>query len=446
MTPTTNNKEIVATLQDSVLDFVKQCMTYLSDYDRLERLSPYIYEKIKDETHYLRLKDEHKKFPTLFCTEKWDYYITVLHWKERIVYLYHRPWVTYDDKIHQRLVDLIYFIELAYDNIRFIKDNGKYQMVKLDDTNVIQKQKTIKTTMASQKVQDIKKLLDNSGQIILQGAPGCGKTYITTELAVYLCDGVVPAARKELKERYKQLQTEGRIAFTTFHQSLDYEEFVEGYKPDTKNNDGEMRFVKEDGIFKRICKDAVSRSSIPFVLIIDEINRANISKVLGELITLLEKSKRIGGSDELTVTLPYTGEVFGVPDNLYIIGTMNTADRSLGYIDYAIRRRFAFMTLESDPYVITEYYHDKGELMTKERELYNDVRNLLKHNISEDFDINDVMVGHSYFLADTEEDYNINLNYKIRPLLEEYLRDGIIVDKGGIKEAIKNIGKTVSNL
>lgn len=444
MTVFANNTEIIATLQDSVLDFVKQCMTYLSDYDRLESLSPYVYETTKDGIHYLKLKDEHKKFPTLFCSEKWDQYRTSLHWNERIVYLYHRQWGI-DHDTH-RLVDLIYFIELAYDNIRFTKDNGKYQMVKLEDTNINQRNETIQTTMASQKVQDIKKLLDNSGQIILQGAPGCGKTYITTELAVYLCDGEVPVGRKELKGRYKQLQEQGRIGFTTFHQSLDYEEFVEGYKPDTKNSDGEMRFVKEDGIFKRICKRAISDTSIPFVLIIDEINRANISKVLGELITLLEKSKRIGGSDEFTVTLPYSGDVFGVPDNLYIIGTMNTADRSLGYIDYAIRRRFAFMTLESDSDVIKKYYHDKGELMNKEYGLYTEVRNLLKRNISDDFDINDVMVGHSYFLAASEEDYDINLNYKIRPLLEEYLRDGIIVDRGGIKEAIKNIGKTVSNL
>lgn len=441
------NRTIIATLDgNKVSAFVKECMIFLSDFDKLDSLSTYIVarpnEGYKEDGAY-NFKDINRQVLSIFSVYKHDSFTQELNLKNQQVYLNTRAWGV-NENTH-RLVDLIYFIELAYDNIRFTKDNGKYQMVKLEDTNINQRNETIQTTMASQKVQDIKKLLDNSGQIILQGAPGCGKTYITTELAVYLCDGEVPVGRKELKGRYKQLQEQGRIGFTTFHQSLDYEEFVEGYKPDTKNSDGEMRFVKEDGIFKRICS-AAADTSIPYVLIIDEINRANISKVLGELITLLEKSKRIGGSDEFTVTLPYSGDVFGVPGNLYIVGTMNTADRSLGYIDYAIRRRFAFMTLESDPYVITEYYHDKGELMNKERELYTEVRNLLKRNISDDFDINDVMVGHSYFLAASEEDYDINLNYKIRPLLEEYLRDGIIVDRGGIKEAIKNIGKTVSNL
>lgn len=301
--------------------------------------------------------------------------------------------------------------------------------------------------MISLETKQAEKLLNNSGQIILQGAPGCGKTYFTTELAVYLCDGDVPDERTELKKRYKALQEEGRIGFTTFHQSLDYEEFVEGLKPDTNSLDGkEMRFVVKPGIFKRICMAATTEfrmagkeAARPYVLIIDEINRANVSKVLGELITLLEKSKRMGNDDEFTVTLPYSGDTFGVPDNLYIIGTMNTADRSLGYIDYAVRRRFAFMTLEAEPYVIREYYHDRGELMNKEMALFTDIRNLIKNNLNPDYELKDIMIGHSYFLAETEEDYQMNLDYKIRPLLEEYLRDGIIVDNGEMKAAIGNI-------
>lgn len=179
----------------------------------------------------------------------------------------------------------------------------------------------------------------------------------------------------------------------------------------------------------------------PYVLIIDEINRANVSKVLGELITLLEKSKRLGGDDEFTVTLPYSGEKFGVPNNLYIIGTMNTADRSLGYIDYAVRRRFAFITLESQLDVISDYYHNEGELMEKEISLYSSVRDLIKDNLNPDFDLKDIMIGHSYFLAKFDDDYELNLEYKIRPLLEEYLRDGIIIDNGEMKATIRNIGK-----
>lgn len=285
-------------------------------------------------------------------------------------------------------------------------------------------------------VKTAKKLLDNAGQIILQGAPGCGKTYITNELAVYLCDGQVPASRAALKARYKELESEGRIGFTTFHQSLDYEEFVEGMKPDTENT--EMRFVVKPGIFKRMCERA-SMGDAPHILIIDEINRANISKVLGELITLIEKTKRIGAEDEFCVTLPYSGERFGVPQNLYIIGTMNTADRSLGYIDYAIRRRFAFLPLKSEWAVVRDFYGDRGELMNRQHELYTRIRNLVKDHLNEDFLLDDVMIGHSYFLAATEDDYRLNLDYKIRPLLEEYLRDGILVEDGTVKETIKNL-------
>lgn len=396
-----------------------------------------------------------------------------------------------------------------------------------------------KKGMINQDTLRAAKLLENSGQIILQGAPGCGKTYITTELAVYLCDGEVPSTKEELKKRYKELQKEGRVEFTTFHQSLDYEEFVEGLKPDTDSlNDKEMRFVVKSGIFKRICQaasatttsnlkeaynsfaeDVVNYDDIykinmpngsmfgvtingkgnlslytgkdfklngtltyeniekffygadlgywkcyfkgiidvlkkdyklaaenkdankPYVLVIDEINRANVSKVLGELITLLEKNKRLGEEDEFTVTLPYSGENFGVPDNLYIIGTMNTADRSLGYIDYAVRRRFAFMTIEAKSDVIREFYNGNGELMKKELLLFTSVSDLIKDNLNPDFDLNDIMVGHSYFLAKSDDDFELNLEYKIRPLLEEYLRDGIIVDNGEIKASIANLGK-----
>lgn len=295
--------------------------------------------------------------------------------------------------------------------------------------------------MVSVFVKDAKRLLDNAGQIILQGAPGCGKTYVTTELAVYACNGWIPTERRDMKEEYKRLQKSGRIGFTTFHQSLDYEEFVEGLKPDTADAGKEMKFVVKDGIFKRMAKAAKANPEEKFVLIIDEINRANISKVLGELITLLEKSKRQGNDDEFTVTLPYSGKEFGVPDNLYIVGTMNTADRSLGYIDYAIRRRFAFMTLVSDRTVVDGYdcYRKNHELLNKALALYDEVNVLVKQNVAADFEYDDLMVGHSYFLAPTEEDLRMNLDYKIKPLLEEYFRDGILVDKGELKKKIQGL-------
>lgn len=126
------------------------------------------------------------------------------------------------------------------DDKKNVPTNGKTELMKsytrfkvVQTTNVNPSTMQTEYRMPDPIVKTAKKLLDNAGQIILQGAPGCGKTYITTELAVYLCDGQVPASRAALKARYKELEAEGRIGFTTFHQSLDYEEFVEGMKPDT---------------------------------------------------------------------------------------------------------------------------------------------------------------------------------------------------------------------
>lgn len=307
-----------------------------------------------------------------------------------------------------------------------------------------------KPTMTTRYDQYIK-LLKESKNLILTGAPGTGKTYITTALAVVLC---APERfvddHAELKKIYKELQKEGRIGFTTFHQSMDYEDFVEGLKPDTsgrvngssgsENSKGEMRFVVKKGLLRQMCDRAEDNPNENHLLIIDEINRANISKVLGELITLLEPSKRLGAEDEFTVILPYSGETFGVPSNLFIIGTMNTADRSLGYIDYAIRRRFAFRPLIADSMAILDYYGGECEMYLRERDLMTKVRTIIQAHHSQDFDVNDIMVGHSYFMAKDDETFRFNLNYKIKPLMMEYLRDGILVEKGTeVIDAIKGL-------
>lgn len=288
-------------------------------------------------------------------------------------------------------------------------------------------------------------LLRHSGQIILQGAPGCGKTYITTELSVLACDGFIPANRKELKDRYKALQADHRIGFVTFHQSMDYEDFVEGLKAEVNNADtSTISFIVKPGLFLEICSHATDDPTKPYVLIIDEINRANISKVLGELITLLEKSKRLGAEDEFSAILPYSKEKFSVPDNLYIIGTMNTADRSLGYIDYAIRRRFAFMTLTSKKETIESHYYDKPvSLKGKAIALFDYIYDLIKENISEEFEIDDLMIGQSYFMWKNEEDMSFCVEYKIKPLLEEYMRDGILLKNEGLKDRIRAIEKVI---
>lgn len=194
----------------------------------------------------------------------------------------------------------------------------------------------------------------DSVNLILYGPPGTGKTYRTMAAAVQLSDGLDEqdalltdsARRAELRARYEELTALGRIALVTFHQNFSYEEFVEGLRP-TPLEGGGFTLVPKPGIFRAMA-DAARDSAEEHVLIIDEINRANISKVFGELITLIEPDKRLGKAERLKVILPYSEDEFGVPANLHIIGTMNTADRSIALLDTALRRRFRFEEMAPD--------------------------------------------------------------------------------------------------
>ena len=173
-----------------------------------------------------------------------------------------------------------------------------------------------------------------------------------------------------------------------------------------------------------------------YVLIIDEINRGNVSKIFGELITLLESDKRIGGNHPIKVTLPYSKESFGVPSNLYIIGTMNTTDRSVGSIDYAVRRRFAFVTLKANKQILVDKY---GEV-SKQVKLFDYVYIFLNDDKKHpDMDIDDLMVGHSYFMADDDKELKLKLEYEIIPLIREYNKDCIInVKKDELEKAFND--------
>ena len=441
--------------------------------------------------------------------------------------------------------------------------------------------------------------------IVLHGAPGTGKTYDIPELAVRLCDPSFMSngrSREEIVKRYNQLKDDERLTFTTFHQSLDYEDWIEGLRP-VVNETSQVTYEIEDGVFKRLC-EAAERSKLegnqyginsesdvwkvslkrtgdndvrkdcmengyirigwdeygdeisdetdgssrndkgktilnayinkmkvgdivmscysskeidaigvitgeyrydeslpaykrirpvhwlikgkrenivetnggkemvestvyrlksihvedveailekygvfieqekddkPYVMVIDELNRGNVSKVFGELITLLEADKRKGSKNEESVKLPYSKKSFHVPDNVYLIATMNTADRSLGSLDYAIRRRFAFIAerpigLEDDRFN-AELFEKVSRLFVKNFDAYKasgwdaTMRLLPADTLSDEYKPEDVWIGHSYFLMQDEEGVDNSrerILYELIPLLEEYVRDGVL--------------------
>ena len=441
--------------------------------------------------------------------------------------------------------------------------------------------------------------------VVLYGAPGTGKTYDVPELAVRLCDPAFMAAepsREEIVSRYNQLKTEKRIAFTTFHQSLDYEDWIEGLRP-VVNENNQVTYEIESGIFKKLCEEAerpvvkdkqvgiadnavvwkvslagtgdndVRREcmenshirigwdgygpvisdetdwsiyngegkqildayinkmkvgdivmscyssqtidaigvvvsdyefddSLPnykrvrrvnwlvkninenivemndgktmtlgtvyrlnsitldnvksilekyntsskmeendkaYVMVIDELNRGNVSKVFGELITLLEADKRKGRINAESVVLPYSKKGFHIPNNVYLIATMNTADRSLGSLDYAIRRRFAFIAEKPFGLDVKGFDEDLFEkvssLFVKNFDDYKEsgwdptMKLESADTLSEEYKPEDVWIGHSYFLMQDEEGEDNTSNrllYEIIPLLEEYVRDGVL--------------------
>ena len=385
-------------------------------------------------------------------------------------------------------------------------------------------------------------ILRQKKQIILQGAPGTGKTYKTASIAVGICNPAFTdfANHQKVMEEYERLLNEGQIAFCTFHQSMDYEDFVEGLKPEVKGN--AVEYNVQNGIFKTICEkaqtkedadittcidkylqsikgyenkktiptltgkselyvwwtegnDTISTRSVlsksekgdqyspsplniekvkmqalgegvennwrhyaqafinavkkeynlenqvsdkPYVLIIDEINRGNVSKIFGELITLLEADKRSGGgTHHISLKLPYSKDDFSVPSNLYIIGTMNTTDRSTGTIDYAVRRRFAFVTLESRANVIENWCDSQSvasDVKKAALALFAQINGLgrkdsssfiAKHKAS-DFELEDLKVGHSYFMVKDMASLKLKMHYEVVPLIKEYIRDGIL--------------------
>ena len=249
---------------------------------------------------------------------------------------------------------------------------------------------------------------------ILYGPPGTGKTYHTVDRALAIIDGEsVEEIERDIK-KFRELRDSDQIAMVTFHQNFAYEDFIEGIRPVLDDGAvGQIKYVRHDGIFKRIAK-AAKEEDKPFVLIIDEINRGNIAKIFGELITLIEDSRRLGKEDATEVTLPYSNESFGVPNNLYLIGTMNTADRSIQLLDTALRRRFDFVEMMPKPELIS----DNVEGVNCKRMLEE-----MNKRITALLD-RERQIGHTYLLdVDTMEKLSYAFQNKIFPLLQEYFFD-----------------------
>ena len=253
--------------------------------------------------------------------------------------------------------------------------------------------------MNESKYDTLAAVLSNKKNIILQGAPGVGKTFTAKRLAYSLM------GKKD----------ESRVEFVQFHQNYSYEDFMMGYKP---VKDG---FDLKYGIFYKFCKKAEADPKRDYYFIIDEINRGNMSKIFGELLMLIEREYR-----DTSIKLAYNGENFSVPSNLYIIGMMNTADRSLAMIDYALRRRFSFF--EMSPGFDSEGFiqYQQGLNDNTLNELINQVKNLNKEIAMDRSLGKGFMIGHSYFSGCTEctEKWLQDIvEYDIIPMLREYWFD-----------------------
>lgn len=271
---------------------------------------------------------------------------------------------------------------------------------------------------------------------ILYGAPGTGKTFASAEYAMAILENRVinkakvdDASRKVLMAKYKAMVKAGRITFTTFHQSYGYEDFVQGLRPDTGS--GRMAFNAVNGVFKKIADRAMQDAENDYVIIIDEINRANISKVFGELITLIEEDKRWGETNEVSVTLPY-GEQFAIPNNLYILGTMNSADKSISLIDAALRRRFQFVEVVPDAELVSDA--EMKAVMIR-----------LNDGLIKALDSTDLLIGHAYFIGKSKNELCSVLNRNIIPLLYEYFYDDRKKVAKLVNEAIEGLDVEIVN-
>ncbi|HBH12464.1 MAG TPA: AAA family ATPase [Clostridiales bacterium] len=265
----------------------------------------------------------------------------------------------------------------------------------------------------------IQGILQRKRQVILYGPPGTGKTYWALKTAKQL------AAIQNFGDDFESLSDKDKSALTimsdgkpgsvqicTFHPAYGYEDFIEGFRP--MNVDGQLVFERRDGVFKRLCKQASKHEKQNFYLIIDEINRGDIPRIFGELITILERDKR-----GIQIFLPISDEAFVVPDNVYIISTMNTADRSIALLDTALRRRFGFIELMPDPSILGDT-SIRGIPLRLWLEALNQ---RILQTIGRD--ARNLQIGHAYFLEKDRPVAEFShfariIQDDVLPLLEEY--------------------------
>ena len=275
----------------------------------------------------------------------------------------------------------------------------------------------IEVYLSREEYRNLKKLITEKKNIILQGSAGVGKSYAAKRLAYSIIG-------EKDNERVKMIQ---------FHQSYSYEDFIMGYRPT------ESGFELKEGVFYKFCEDARNDEGNDYFLIIDEINRGNISKIFGELFMLIENDKR---GEEYALELVYKDDKkFFIPENLYIIGLMNTADRSLAMLDYALRRRFIFIDIE--PAFNKPQFKNDLENKNIDKDLINKIIEKftkLNETIKNDKTLGKgYTIGHSYFCNRknlNKEDYKDIINYEIAPTLREYWFDNEDKAEKEIKELL----------